>query len=220
MNSQVSERTQRKVPVFLEPSKKRKIVVFGGGNVALRKCTQFTGFDITVIAEKTVPGIEEICDRILLEHFSPDDLDKYLSDCFIAVAATDSKQLNGAIAESARKLGVLVNSAHGGGDILLPSVIRKEHYSVAVSSEGSVPAFPPYVASFIDGILGPEFDLMLDLLIEVRKDLNSFISLQPRRAELLSRILQDRDIWNMLKNGDTENALKASLDLRASYADL
>ena len=211
---------QRKVPVFLEPGKDRRIVVFGGGNVALRKCAQFAGFHITVIAEKTVPGIENVCDEIVLERFSPDDIGHYLKNCFIVIAATDSKDLNKAITQSARKLGILVNSAHGGGDVLLPSVVRKEHYSVAVSSEGSVPAFPPYVASLIDNYLGPEFDRMMDLLIEVRKDLDQHVSQQPKRAELLSEILHDQNIWDMLKKDDYDNALKAALDLRDSYSDL
>ncbi len=216
----ISGTMQRKVPVFLEPGKDRRIVVFGGGNVALRKCTQFAGFHITVVTEKTVPGIENVCDEIILERFSPDDIGHYLKDCFIVIAATDSKDLNRAITQSARKLGILVNSAHGGGDVLLPSVVRKEHYSVAVSSEGSVPAFPPYVASLVDDYLGPEFDRMMDLLIEVRKDLDKHISQQPKRAELLSNILHNSDIWDMLKKDDHDNALKVALKLRDSYSDL
>lgn len=216
----MTERMQRKVPVFLEPSKDRRIVVFGGGNVALRKCTQFAGFHITVIAEKTVPGIKDVCDEIVLQRFSPDDIGTYLKDCFIAVAATDSKNLNKAITQSARRLGIPVNSAHGGGDVLLPSVIRKEHYSVAVSSEGSVPAFPPYMASLIDNHLGPEFDRMMELLMEVRKDLDRHVSQQPKRAELLSKILHDENIWDLLKNAKYECALETALRLRDSYSDL
>ena len=161
----------RKVPVFLEPTKDRKIAVFGGGMVAYRKCRQFEGFDITVIADRTVPEMDSVCDRIVLAHFDPSDLDQYLDGVFIAVAATDSKALNAAITETAKKHGCLVNSAHGGGDVLLPSSVRKENYTVAVSSEGSVPAFPPYVAKMIDGFLGPEYDLMMDLLRTLRKDL-------------------------------------------------
>lgn len=211
---------QRKVPIFLEPTKDRKIVVFGGGNVALRKCVQFSGFHITVITDKTVPGIEDVCDKIILEHFSPENIGPYLKDCFIVIAATDSKELNSAITQSARKHGILVNSAHGGGDVLLPSVIRKQHYSVAISSEGSVPAFPPYIAEQLDKHLGPEFDLMMELLIEIRKDLNTHISKQPVRAELLSEILHDNSIWDLLKNNYPDKALKIAENLRSHYSDL
>ncbi len=188
----------RKVPVFLEPTKDRRIVVFGGGMVAYRKCKQFEGFDITVVAEKTVPDMENVCDRIVLAHFDPSDISGYLEGAFIAVAATDSKNLNAAITECAKKNGCLINSAHGGGDILLPSTVRKETYTVAVSSEGSVPAFPPYVAKKINELLGPEYDCMMELLKILRSDLQARISEQPKRAEFLAEILASEDIWHMI----------------------
>lgn len=209
----------RKVPVFLEPSKSRTIVVFGGGNVAYRKCKQFEGFDITVIADKTVPGMSQVCDRIILEHFDPTDISKFLDGAFIAVAATDSKSLNAAITDSAKKHGILINSAHGGGDILLPSSVRKENYTIAISSEGSVPAFPPYVAKQIDSFLGPEYDSMMALLTTLRKDLQSKVSQQPKRAEFLAEVLDNQDIWNLLKGGDFESAVNAAEIIEEKYRD-
>ncbi|MCQ2085685.1 MAG: hypothetical protein MJZ21_06035, partial [archaeon] len=119
--------------------------------------------------------------------------------------------------ESAKKNGVLVNSAHGGGDILLPSTVRKENYTIAVSSEGSVPAFPPYVAKQIDSFLGPEYDLMMILLTHLRKDLQSVVSQQPKRAEFLAEVLADDSIWHMLKNNDLDSAKKAAQAIEEKY---
>ncbi|AGI48234.1 siroheme synthase, N-terminal domain protein [Thermoplasmatales archaeon BRNA1] len=204
----------------MKPSKDRKIVVFGGGNVALRKCRQFAGFDITVIADRTVPGIEDACDRVVIEHFDSSDLGRYLDGAFIAIAATDSQSLNAEIAKTSLSAGVLTNSAHGGGDILLPSSVRKRGYTVAVSSEGSVPAFPPIVAKDIDAFLGEEYDLMLDLLIKIRQDIKSVISTQPMRAKCLAEILDNEDIWHNLKDGDTEGAEKAAFAIREKYSDI
>lgn len=207
----------RKVPVFLEPTKDRKIVVFGGGMVAYRKCVQFEGFDITVVSEKTVPGMEEVCDRIILAHIDSADITRYLEGAFIAVAATDSKQLNAAITECARNTGCLINSAHGGGDILLPSTVRKKNYTVAVSSEGSVPAFPPYVARKIDELLGPEYDGMMELLKYLRSDLQERISEQPKRAEFLAEILADEDIWHMISAQDHDGAVTLARSIESKY---
>jgi siroheme synthase, N-terminal domain len=205
------------VPVFLEPTKDRRIVVFGGGAVAFRKCKQFEGFRITVVAEETVPGMEGVCDEIVRGRIDPDDVSPYLDGAFIAVAATSDQSLNSSIRDSAKAAGVLVNSAHGGGDILLPSSVRKKGYTVAVSSEGSVPAFPPYVAERIDGFLGEEYDLMLSLLSDVRKGLKDRVKTQPERAKLLAEILADEDIWHMLENGDIEGARKAAGELEKKY---
>ncbi|MCQ2079074.1 MAG: bifunctional precorrin-2 dehydrogenase/sirohydrochlorin ferrochelatase [archaeon] len=209
----------RKVPVFLEPTKDRSIIVFGGGNVAYRKCRQFEGFHITVVADKTVPNMGEVCDEIILDHFNPEDIGGYLEGKFIAVAATDSKALNAAITASARRNGILVNSAHGGGDILLPSIVRKDTYTVAVSSEGSVPAFPPYVARRIDEMLGPEYDLMMRLLTEIRSGLQERVSQQPRRAEYLAEILATEKVWKKLENSDLPGALDIARGLEERYRD-
>ena len=188
--------------------------------VAYRKCRQFEGFDITVIADRTVPEMDSVCDRIVLAHFDPSDLDQYLEGVFIAVAATDSKALNAAITETAKKHGCLVNSAHGGGDVLLPSSVRKENYTVAVSSEGSVPAFPPYVAKMIDEFLGPEYDLMMDLLRTLRKDLQEKVSQQPRRAEFLAEVLDSEEVWDALRAGDSGKAMEIARSIQAKYIDL
>ncbi len=208
----------RMVPVFLEPTKKRKIVVFGGGMVAYRKCKQFEGFRITVVAERTVQGMDEVCDEIISERFKPSDVPAYLEEAFMAVAATDSAELNAAIRDSAESRGILVNSAHGGGDVLLPSSVRKEGYTVAVSSEGSVPAFPPYVAKMIDGFLGREYDMMLSLLTDLRKDLKDRISLQTDRAAFLAEVLDDHAVWRKLKEGDRKGALDKARTIEGKYA--
>lgn len=206
----------RMVPVFLEPGD-RKVVVFGGGPVAYRKCRQFEGFDITVVAEHAVPGMEGVCSRIILEGFDPSDVPGYLNGAFIAVAATSSKELNASIVRSAKSAGVLVNSAHGGGNVLLPSTVRRGEYTVCVSSEGSVPAFPPYVAEKIDGFLGPEYDAMLSLLKTIREGLPSRIPEQPRRAEFLAAVLADEPIWDSLRDGDADGALAAARRIETRY---
>lgn len=207
----------RKIPVFLEPTKNRKIVVFGGGNVAFRKCKQFDGYYITVVAEKVVPGMVAVCDEIILEHFDVRNLSKYLTDAFVAVAATDDKKLNQDIVDCARNTGCMVNSAHGRGDLLLPSVVRRNGFAVAVSSEGSVPAFPPYVAKQIDSMLGPEYELMMKLLVDLRNGLQSRVFSQPKRAEFLAEILANEKIWDCIRNNSYAAAKTIADEIESKY---
>ena len=202
----------RMVPVFLEPTKERKVVVFGGGMVAYRKCRQFEGFRITVVADRTVPGMEDVCDEIVLEHFDPSDISPFLEGAFIAVAATDSKDLNAAIRDSARSKGVLVNSAHGGGDVLIPSTLHRDGWTVCVSSEGRVPAFPPYVIERIDELLDVSYDRMLALLSELRGDIRGRIETQPERAAFLAKVLADEDIWRLLEENKSPEARQLALE--------
>ncbi|MBR6038846.1 MAG: hypothetical protein IKP53_09035, partial [Candidatus Methanomethylophilaceae archaeon] len=105
----------------------RLVTVFGGGNVALRKIRHFDGFRIRVVSLKVLPEVEDEADEVILCEIAPATVRKYLEGAFIAVAATDSKQVNAMIRDTAMEQGVLVNSAHGGGDVLIPSVIRRRN---------------------------------------------------------------------------------------------
>ncbi len=199
----------RMVPVFLDPAG-RKIVVFGGGAVALRKCKHFEGFRIEVVAEETLPEVAEAAEAVVRSTVTAGNADLFMDGADMVIAATSSKELNGAIRDAAMKRGIPVNSAHGGGDVLIPSTLRRGGFTVAVSSEGSAPAFPPYVAAQIDGFLDESYEKMLGLLVELRPAVMGQIGTQPERAEALERIIKDPEIWRMLRSGDEEGALYAA----------
>ena len=48
-------------PIYLSPGN-RRIVVFGGGKVALRKCQHFEGFHITVVSPEILPELKDLAD--------------------------------------------------------------------------------------------------------------------------------------------------------------
>ncbi len=195
----------RMAPVYIEPSG-RLITVFGGGNVALRKIRHFDGFRIRVISRDILPEIRDIADECVQCDITPDTVRENLPGTFIAMAATDSKSLNAMVRDAAKEAGVPVNSAHGGGDILIPSTIRKRNYSVCVSSEGKVPAFPPYVAEILDPVLDDSLDDMMDLMVRIRPAVMSGIPEQKDRARILAGILHDGAIWDAIRAGDKEGA--------------
>ena len=183
-------------PVFLAPGG-RRVAVFGGGAVALRKCRHFNGFRIRVVAPSILPELRELAEECVVGH---------IADADIVVAATDSHELNDAIRDISMSMGKMTNSAHGGGDVLIPSVLRRPGYTVTVSSEGRVPAFPPYVIRQLDAFLDPSYDGMVDLLVHLRGIIRDRIPTQPGRAEYLARVLDDDGIWHMLRSGDPEGA--------------
>jgi len=184
--------TERYAPLYIETSK-LKIIVFGGGNVALRKCRYFEGSDITVMAKEILPELESIVSKTIVGAI-PDDLKGLIEPYDLVMAATDSKELNCRIRDQALSMGVYVNSAHGGGNVLIPSVLEREGYSVAVSSKGKVPAFPPYVVEELDSFLDERFDRMFDLMAEMRGLAMKNIPTQPARKEFLQSVINDPEI--------------------------
>lgn len=83
---------------------------------------------------------------------------------------------------------------------------------VCVSSEGRVPAFPPYVIKRIDELLDPSYDAMLALLVDLRGEIRDRIPTQPGRAEFLAGVLDDRDVWNLLAEGKSDEARALALE--------
>ena len=197
-------------PILLSPGG-RLVVVFGGGRVALRKCRHFEGFRIRVVSPEVLPELEELAEEVVREAVDPDTAGRFMDGADIVVAATASHELNDAIRDVSMSRGIMTNSAHGGGDVLIPSTLHRDGYTVTVSSEGRVPAFPPYVIARIDEFLDPSYDAMLELLVRLRAVIRDRIPTQPERAAYLASILADEGVWNLLRNGDPDGAYTLSL---------
>lgn len=196
-------------PIFLSPGD-RLVVVFGGGPVALRKCRHFEGFRIRVVAPDVMDELRDLAEEVVPEAVDPESAGRYMDDADIVVAATSSHELNDSIRDLSMSKGIMTNSAHGGGDVLIPSTLHRDGFTVTVSSEGRVPAFPPYVISKIDGFLDPSYDSMLSLLVRLRAYIRDRIPTQPGRAEFLAGVLADDGIWALLEAGDEDAAFEAA----------
>lgn len=192
-------------PILLSP-RDRLVTVFGGGNVALRKCRHFKGFRIRAVSLEFLPELRGLADEVITASIDRENILRYIDGSDIVVAATSDHALNDMIRDVSMSKGIMTNSAHGGGDVLIPSTLRRDGWTVCVSSEGRVPAFPPYVIEKIDELLDDSYDSMLRLLVELRGEIRDRIATQPARAEYLSRVLADESVWDMLKDDDFEGA--------------
>ena len=196
-------------PVFID-SAKMKIIVFGGGNVALRKCRYFSDSEITVVSKEVLPELRGMVSEVIIREI-PEDIRQMIDPYDMVIAATDDKELNNRIRDDALYMGINVNSAHGGGNVLIPSVLERDGYCVAVSSEGRVPAFPPYLVSVLDQCLDERYDRMLELMVEMRKYAMDNISLQHKRREFLESVINDPEIQKAVADDKMKEARKLAL---------
>ena len=198
-------------PIVLSPGN-RLVTVFGGGNVALRKCRHFEGFRIRVVADRILPELRDLADEVVDSAVDASTAGEYMDGSDIVVAATSDHALNDSIRDLSMSKGIMTNSAHGGGDVLIPSTLKREGYTVTVSSEGRVPAFPPYVIQRIDELLDPSYDRMLELLMMLRREIRTRILTQPERARFLADILADGEVWDLLRKDDIQSAFDLSME--------
>jgi siroheme synthase-like protein len=199
------------VPLLLSPEGMR-VLVIGGGQVALRKCLHFQGTEITVIAENTVPGIENVAAAVMKKRTTALEISEMMGKFDIIIAATNDDTMNSEIRDAALKLGLRINSAHGGGNIVIPSVLRRKGYTVCVSTEGRLPAFPPFVINELETLLDERFDIMFDVLAESRR-ICAGKGTQAERAEFLKRVAYSPEVNRLVREGDVASAMERAKTL-------
>ncbi|MGH3148329.1 MAG: precorrin-2 dehydrogenase/sirohydrochlorin ferrochelatase family protein, partial [Rubrobacter sp.] len=126
-------------PIFLNLSGRRCVVV-GGGEVAGRKARKLlqAGAEVVVIAPEIHPDLT----RAGLETQQRAYRDGDLEGAHLAFTATDSREVNAAVALEAGERGIPVNVADrpSDGDFARPSTLRRGRHQVAVSTGGASPA--------------------------------------------------------------------------------
>ena len=210
------------LPLFLNLSQ-RQVVIFGGGSVGERKAELFSrygpvrvcslGFSegLLELAEKRRDKLETVpCD--LYAGFS-----QHLEDAFLAVPATSDSQLNRAIEEECKRRGILVNSVEGRGEVVVPSILRRDTISIAISTE--VPALSRYLRLRLEEELGKNLSEMARLLSAIRQESKESIPLQKDRAAAIWRILEDREIWRLLDLSYEKAYMRARSHIRPDERD-
>lgn len=126
-------------PLFV-PSRGKKALVVGGGNIAARRVNTLAAFqfDITVVAPVVTDDIKKHVEsggiRLLERTFS----DKDLEGCHMVVAATDDRAVNARVGARARNEGRFVSVADVKEEcnFYFPAVIAAGGVVAGVTSEG------------------------------------------------------------------------------------
>jgi precorrin-2 dehydrogenase/sirohydrochlorin ferrochelatase len=186
-------------PLFVDFTGK-KVVIFGGGTVGERKAAYFAGADVTVVSRefsaglRTMPGV-----RLVSCDVTVGAVPGLIENAFLVVAATGDSALNREIVRVASGAGIIVNSAEGGSDVILPSKLVQGDIMIAISTGGHSPAMARYLRLRLEESLGAELSDMVRLQSELREALKKTVPSQDERERLLRLVLEDRSIWETLK---------------------
>jgi precorrin-2 dehydrogenase/sirohydrochlorin ferrochelatase len=195
------------IPLFVDLKEKR-IVIFGGGEVAARKAAYFAReADVHVVSRSFSKRIDGLCvSRMTLDVkcASDTDLEGILQGAFIGVAALSDSEQNTRIGMICIRNGILFNNADGDpGDIMIPSVTSGKNYTITVSTEGKSPAVSRFIREHLE-VSFSNLDAMIDLQENLRQRLKSVEPLQKRRREILREVLHDPGIWQALSRSRIE----------------
>lgn len=189
------------IPLFVDCSG-RRIVIFGGGNVAARKAAYFSGTcRVIVVSRSFVPAFDRLdierCERELA-NVTDHSLAKISMGAFLVIAALPDPALNNRIGRVCRAGGILFNNADGDtGDVILPAISRGDHYTLAISTDGSSPAIARFIREHLEREL-PALDAMIALQDRLRESLKRTEPDQARRNTVLREVLDDPSVWHLL----------------------
>ena len=193
------------IPLLVDFSQK-KVAIFGGGDVGARKAAFFAPEATVVVYSRSFsPALVDLpVTRVTIEldGVPGETLSSLLEGAFCAVAATPDAGLNNRIGEACRKAGVLFNNAEGEkGDIIIPSVMRGEHFLLAVSTKGASPAVSRFLREHLEETL-PNLDRMIGMQEQLRGYLREFQPDASARKDIVWKVLKDRDVWAALPRGE------------------
>jgi precorrin-2 dehydrogenase len=203
------------VPLFIDLSDKC-IVIFGGGHVGERKAKVFCAYGLTkVVSTSFTDELLKMADNGLIDAIVDDlrDVDKYLTDAFLVVPATNNRDLNDVIADRAKAKNILVNQVDGIGEVIMPSMITKDDIHVGISTMGKSPATARFLRQRIEGLI-ENAALMVKLQEELREILKREIDSQLERRRVLEATINSREVWAALAHG-YEKGREAALKIVA-----
>jgi siroheme synthase-like protein len=159
-------------PVLLDLAG-RAVLVVGGGRVALGKVRGLLAVDarVTVVAPDVLDELAQLDVTVARRPYEAGDL----AGRRLAITATDDPAVNHQVLLDAEAAGVWVNSADDPANctFTLPAVVRRGPITVAVSTGGHSPALSSWLRDRLADEVGPEHEVLLQLLAERREALRS-----------------------------------------------
>ena len=203
-------------PLFVDLQGKKAVVV-GGGKVAERKVISLfeSGAKVTVISPDITRELFKLKGKKVFTHIEREYQKGDLKDAFVVIAATSSKTVNQKISQEAPFLVNIVDDPES-CNFIVPSVIRRSPLILAISTQGSSPAFSKTIRKELDQLLPTDISTYLQWLNKTRKLVKTKIQTQNKRQELLNK-LASSEILKLLRANGLARALEKAEQICQEY---
>ena len=177
-------------PFFIDISGK-KILIVGGGNVALRKAEKLLPFgaDITVTAPEICGGFEKL-EGVELHRKTFDESDA--DGAFAVIAATDDRELNSRIFRLCSERGILVNTVDDPENcgFYFPALVRAGNVTCGISTGGTSPIFARYIKERTADVLDEKTIAAGELLARYRPVIRQMYDSEEQRKNAAEKLLE------------------------------
>jgi uroporphyrin-III C-methyltransferase/precorrin-2 dehydrogenase/sirohydrochlorin ferrochelatase len=169
---------------------KQKILVVGGGAIALRKITllEKSGAQITVVTKSVRPEIESKASCVcVIREFEESDLDGVA----LVVVATDNETLNKHISDMAKKRHLLVNVVDSPDlcNVIFPSIVDRNPLLIAITSSGRAPVLARTVRAKLESTIPASFGHLAALASKFREKVKAKVLTSDDRLRFWEKTL-------------------------------
>ncbi|RLQ95882.1 NAD(P)-binding protein [Falsibacillus albus] len=181
-------------PITLDLTNK-KVLVAGGGEVALRKIKRLlkAGAFVTVVSPEAVNGIESLYLENKIRWVKNKVVKEDFADAFLIIAATNDNRVNRDIVRHAgeNKL-VNVASSPEDGNFHVPATLQRGSLLLSVSTGGASPSLAMKIRDDLSDIYGENYDQYVRFLQECRECIKSLRISKEEKKEYLNECLEGR----------------------------
>ncbi len=202
----------------------RVCLVVGGGRIAEGRTRLLAahGAVLRLVTPELSDGLTEMvaCGQVAelrQRPYAAGDLD----GVFLALAATNYREINAQIAEQAHARGILCNVADDphACDVHIPAIVQRGDLTLAISTGGASPAVTAGIRRRLEELFGPEWSELLAVLGDLREDTKRRYPEPAQRAAAVRDLLDDGQVLTLLRAGATEDAYRyarTTLDLEGA----
>ncbi len=190
------------LPVFLD-LRGRTVLVVGGGAVAMRKVELLlrAHAQVRVVAPRLHPELALYRDAGRIQHLPEAFQSRHIEGVALAIAATDSPEVNLAVAAAGRTRGIFVNAVDdsAASSCIMPAIVDRSPVLVAIGSSGQSPTLARRVRAQIEALLPEGLGELARLVGRVRE----------RIAHALPDLEHRRQFWDRLFDGNIASLVYA-----------
>ncbi|MBW7995393.1 MAG: bifunctional precorrin-2 dehydrogenase/sirohydrochlorin ferrochelatase [Candidatus Glassbacteria bacterium] len=178
-------------PVFID-LRDRFCLVVGAGEIAVRKAQSLldAGARVKVVSPAAGEKMTALYRQGLVQWVERGFEESDLEGCFLVIGATGDPGVNRRVYDAAEGAGILANIIDVPElcNFLVPSVMRRGGFQVAVSSGGASPVLAREVRRRLEKNFGPQYGGIVKLLAGLRGTLK----------QRLTKVSRRREFWEMM----------------------
>ena len=198
------------LPIFTK-LENRPCLVIGGGEVALRKVHLLlkAGADVTVCSLAFHAKLKEKAEAGQIKIITDTFTESLLEDKWLVIAATDNKEVNQQVAQSANQRKLLVNVVDDPtiSSFIMPSIVDRSPIIVAISSGGKAPVLARLIREKLEALLPMHIGRLATISGEFRHRVKKVIKSVSLRRRYWEKLFGNGQLAQLLQMGHSDKAI-------------